>query len=71
MDEKRGFFSFMWHKKYHFTDFLEPLLALPFGYALLRILEAQFNTLTFIIIFVLLLIYLPTLIVFVEGKRYS
>jgi type III secretory pathway component EscU len=71
MAEKRGFFSWMWHKKYYYREFLEPLLALPFAYALLRILEAQFNTLTFIIIFVLLMVYLPAIVVFVEGKRYS
>jgi hypothetical protein len=71
MEEKRGFFSHLWHKKYKYSAFLEPLLALPFAYAILRVLEGQFNTLTFIIIFVLLLIYLPTLVVFVESKRYS
>ncbi len=68
MKEKRGFFSYLWNKKYKYADFLEPLLALPFAYALLRILEGQFNTLTFVIIFVLLLIYLPTIIVFAEMK---
>ncbi len=71
MKEKRGFGSYLWHKKYHYYDFIEPLLALPFAYAALRILEAQFNTLTFIILFVLLLIYLPTIIVFAEMKRLS
>jgi hypothetical protein len=71
MEEKRGFFSYLWRRKYRYSDFLEPLLALPFGYAGLRILEAQFNTLTFIVLFVLLLIYLPTLVVFAEMKRLS
>jgi len=69
MEQKRGFLSYLWNKKYKYTDFLEPLLALPFAYALLRILEAQFNTLTFVIIFVLLLIYLPAIVVFAEMKR--
>lgn len=71
MSQKRGFFSYMLHKKYDYHEFIEPLLALPFGYALLRLLEGQFNTLTFIVIFVLMLIYLPTLVVFVESRRYS
>lgn len=69
MEEKRGFFSHLWNKKYKYTDFLEPLLALPFAYALLRVLEGQFNILTFVIIFVLVLIYLPTIVVFAEMKR--
>ncbi|MEM4247376.1 MAG: hypothetical protein QXR48_01220 [Candidatus Woesearchaeota archaeon] len=69
MQEKRGFFSYLWNKKYKYTDFIEPLLALPFAYALLRVLEGQFNTLTFVIIFVLVLIYLPTIVVFAEMKR--
>jgi hypothetical protein len=71
MSEKRGFLSYLWHKKYDFHEFIEPLLALPFGYALLRLLEGQFNTLTFIVIFVLVLIYLPTIVVYAESKRYS
>lgn len=71
MREKKGFFSYMLHKKYNYHEFIEPLLALPFGYAVLRLLEGQFNTLTFIVLFVLVLIYLPTLVVFVESKRYS
>jgi hypothetical protein len=69
MKQKRGFWSNLWHKKYHWHEFAEPLLALPFGYGLLRILEGQFNTLTFIIVFVLILIYLPTLIVVAENMR--
>ncbi len=71
MAEKRGFFHYLLHKKYHAHEFIEPVLALPFAYALLRILEGQFNTLTFILIFVLVLIYLPTIIVFIDSKRYA
>ena len=71
MKEKRGFFSHIAHRKYDWHDFAEPLLALPFAYAALRILEGQFNTLTFILLFVLVLIYLPTIVVFVENKRLS
>ncbi|MEM4239901.1 MAG: hypothetical protein QXM31_00115 [Candidatus Woesearchaeota archaeon] len=71
MKEKRGFLGFLLHKQYRYWDFLEPFLALPFAYALLRILEAQFNTLTFVVIFVLVLIYLPALVVFAEMKRFS
>jgi hypothetical protein len=71
MQEKKGFYGYLWSKKYKYSEFLEPLFALPFAYALLRILEGQFNTLTFVIIFVLMLIYLPTIIVFVESKRFS
>jgi hypothetical protein len=69
MKQKKGFSSYLWRKKYRWHEFAEPLLALPFGYGLLRILEGQFNTLTFIIIFVLLLIYLPTLIVVAESMK--
>lgn len=69
--KKEGFWAFLAHRKYDYHDFLEPLLALPFAYALLRILEGQFNTLTFIIIFVLVLIYLPAIAVFVHSKRYA
>jgi hypothetical protein len=69
MEEKRGFLSRLWHRKYSYLDFIEPLLALPFGYALLRILEGQFNTLSFMIVFVLVLIYLPAIVVFAESRR--
>ena len=68
-EHPRVFFSFLFHHRYDYHDFLEPLLALPFAYGLLRILEGQFNTLTFIILFVLVLIYLPTLVVFTEYAR--
>jgi hypothetical protein len=71
MLEKRGFLYYVRHKRYAAREFFEPLLALPFAYVLLRILEAQFNTLTFILLFVLVLIYLPALVVFVESKRYG
>ncbi len=70
MPEKRGFLRYLSRKKYTYHDFFEPLLALPFAYVLLRILEGQFNTLTFILIFVLVLIYLPTIVVFIESRRY-
>lgn len=71
MSEKKGFLSYIFHKKYDYHEFIEPLLALPFAYAVLRLLEGQFNTLTMIIFFVLVLIYLPTIVVYVESKRYS
>ncbi len=71
MIEKRGFISALWHKKYRYLDFIEPLLALPFGYAILRVLEGQFNTLSFMIIFVLVLIYLPAIVVFAESRRHK
>ena len=67
MDEKRGSLSYLWHRKYKYKDFIEPLFALPFAYLLLRILEGTLNTLTFVLIFVLVLIYLPAVIVFVES----
>ncbi len=69
MKPKGGLLSFVWHKKYKYRDFVEPLFALPFAYALLRILEGTINTLTFVLIFVLVLIYLPAIIVFVESPR--
>ncbi|MEM2916727.1 MAG: hypothetical protein QXT19_05235 [Candidatus Woesearchaeota archaeon] len=69
MTEKRGFLGWLWHNKYNYMDFIEPLLALPFAYAVLRILEGQFNTLSFVIVFVLVLIYLPAIVVFTESRR--
>jgi len=69
MKEKRGFFSHMLGRKYDWHDFVEPLTALPFAYALLRLLEGQFNIVTFVLIFVLVLIYWPTVAVFIESKR--
>jgi hypothetical protein len=66
-DKNRSFLGYLWHKKYTYREFLEPLLALPFGYAALRLLEGQYNTLTVILVFVLVLIYLPTIIVMTEG----
>jgi hypothetical protein len=75
MDEKeavkKGFFNYVLHKKYRYIDFLEPLLGLPLAYSALRILEGQFNLVTYVLIFVLLLIYLPTVVVFLESKRFS
>ncbi len=69
MSKKRGFLSYLWHKKYSAGEFFEPLLGLPFAYIVLRILEGQLNTLTFVLVFVLVLIYLPTIIVFAESRR--
>lgn len=66
-DKNRGFLGYLWHKKYTYREFLEPLLALPFGYAALRLLEGQYNTLTVILVFILVLIYLPAIIVMTEG----
>ncbi len=68
---KKGFIDYLLHAKYSYHDFFEALLALPFGYALLRILEGRYNTLTFVIVFVLFLVYLPAIVVFIEsrGKR--
>ena len=71
MRTKEGYAGFLLHKKYDWHKFVEHLLAMPFAYALLRVLEGQFNTLTFILIFVLMLIYLPAMVVFVERKRYQ
>lgn len=68
MNEKKGFLSSMLHKKYSYYEFIEPLLALPFAYAVLRLLEGQFNILTMIIVFVLVLVYLPAIVVYVESK---
>jgi len=70
MHQKEGFLSYLWHRKYSARDFLEPLSGMPFAYALLRILEGQFNLLTVVLVFVLVLIYLPTIIVFVESKNF-
>ena len=70
MKQKEGFGHYLNHKKYTYREiFLEPVLALPFAYVLLRILEGTFNTLTFILIFIMVLIYLPTLVVFLESPK--
>lgn len=70
MHRKEGFSSYLWNRKYSARDFLEPLSGMPFAYALLRILEGQLNLLTIVIVFILVLIYLPTIIVFVESKNF-
>jgi len=69
MRKKEGFLSYLLHKKYTYKEFAEPLLAVPFAYAALRLLEGQFNILTFVIIFVLVLVYMPAIIVFTEGSK--
>lgn len=66
---KEKFLHYVLHKKYHAHEFVEPVVALPFAYALLRMLEGQFNTLTMVLLFVLVLIYLPAIIVFVQTTR--
>lgn len=67
--EKRGFVKYLFTKRYNFLDFLEPLVALPFGLLIVRMLEAQFNITTVIIGFALLFLYLPALIVVFESPR--
>jgi hypothetical protein len=69
MAGREGFMGYLWRKRYSYRDFLEPVLALPFAYAILRILEGQYNTLTIVLVFVLVLVYLPAIIVMVESTK--
>ena len=67
MDKKQGFLHYLLKKKYTWREFAEPVLALPFAYAALRMLEGQWNTLTLVLVFVLVLVYLPAIVVFTES----
>jgi len=69
MKQKEGFLTWLWHRKYSWKDFAEPFLALPFAYVILRMLEGQWNTLTLILVFVVVLIYLPAIVVYTESTN--
>lgn len=66
---KKGFLAHVFTKKYHVLDFIEPFVALPFGFLAVRLLEFRFDVLTLMLGFALLLIYLPALIVVFEGQK--
>lgn len=67
--KKRGFSKYLLTKRYDLLDFVEPLVLLPFGFLIVRLLEFRLDLLTLMLAFVLLFVYLPALIVVFESPR--
>lgn len=47
---KKGFVNYLKHKKWKINDFLEPILAVPLAYAVLRLIADGITPLNIIII---------------------
>lgn len=64
--KKRGFVSFLVHKKWRVVDFLEPLAALPFAFCIIYVIENGLGGFGLIMCMFLLFIYLPSVVVFFD-----
>ncbi len=64
-----GFTNWLRKKKFRPRDFLEPLLAVPFGFPVLRYLSHGFDAILVLVLAGLLFVYLPVVIVVFDWKN--
>lgn len=69
MEKKKGFLSYLRQKRFSAAEIFEALVFLPFAYELIRVINGKFDYITIILAGVLLFIYAPALLVFLNWRR--
>ena len=69
MGKNGGFLTYLKNKRFSAAELFEALVFLPFAYELIRVINGNFDYITIILAGVLLFIYAPALLVFLNWRR--
>ncbi len=69
MEKKGGFLAYLRQKRFSVAELFEAFVFLPFAYEIIRVISGKFDYITIILAGVLLFIYAPALIAFLNWRR--